>query len=80
MPKRIINHIKKDRALQKTISYRIIVAIVGILILGVSWIITNNPIATVLGGGLISEIVRSILFYFHEKWWENGNTRQASMD
>jgi uncharacterized membrane protein len=80
MPKKIIRavseHISKDIALQKTITYRVIVAVGGASIIGVSWLLTSNPLITVLGGSLASEGFRTGVYYVHEKWW-NGRTVQT---
>lgn len=80
MPKKILravsSHIAKDIALQKTITYRIIVAVGGASIIGISWILTSNPLITVLGGSLASEGFRTGVYYIHEKWW-NDRTIQT---
>jgi uncharacterized membrane protein len=79
MPKRIIDpivkHVSKDKALKKAITYRIIVAVGGILILSGSWLLTNNALATVLGGSIASEGFRTGAYYIHEKWWEKNERR-----
>ena len=80
MPKRLvqpmIDHVSRDIALQKTITYRIIVAIGGASIIGTSWLLTSNPLITVLGGSLASEVFRTGVYYAHERWW-NGRTVQT---
>lgn len=66
----IISLIRTNKALQKTITYRIIAGLGGLSILSISWLLTQNPILTILTGTLGSELFRSIVYYFHEKAWE----------
>jgi len=81
MPKKIFyavsKHIAKDIALQKAITYRIIAGVGGVLIFGISWGLTSNPLVTILGGSVASEGFRTIVYYWHEKAWEHGRTVQT---
>lgn len=69
--KKIFNKIKTDRALHKTISYRILVFVGGALIFAGSWMISKNPAGTIAGGLVAGEAYRSAVYYLHEKWWAN---------
>lgn len=56
----------KDKALKKTITYRIVAGLGGALIV---WVFTGNPYATA-GASIAGEVYRSGIYYLHEKAWE----------
>jgi len=57
----------KDKALQKTVTYRIAAGLGGALIV---WLFTGNITATA-GASIAGEAYRSGIYFVHEKWWEN---------
>lgn len=56
----------KDKALKKTITYRIMAGLGGALIV---WVFTGNPYATA-GATITGEAYRSGIYFVHEKLWE----------
>jgi hypothetical protein len=59
-----------ERAIKKTITYRLSVLIgSGFIFLG-SYFLVNNPAGAIVGGFVISEAYRSGIYYYHEKWYE----------
>lgn len=59
-----------DKAIKKTITYRISVLIgSGLLFIG-SYFAVKNPAGAIVGGFVLSEIYRSGVYYLHEKAWE----------
>lgn len=61
-----MDKIIKDKALKKTITYRIMAGLGGALIV---WVFTGNLVATA-GASLAGEAYRSGIYYIHEKAWE----------
>lgn len=63
----MVFHEDSNRSLVKTISYRILIIIATSLIL---FIFTGNVELT-LGVTLVTSIVCTILYYIHERVWNN---------
>lgn len=61
-----VENLKKDKTLKKTITYRVAVGILGA---GLVWVATGNIFATA-GISVTTEVMRTAVYYAHEKAYE----------
>lgn len=59
-----------DKAIKKTIIYRLSVLVGAGLIFVWSYFAVPNPAGAIVGGFVVSEAYRSVIYYLHEKAYE----------
>jgi len=72
--------ILQDKAIRKTITYRIAVLIgAGLIFIG-SWFAIPNPAGAITSGFIVSEVYRSGIYYAHEKIWEKDKKKEPEQE